>query len=120
MHIVSEEFPGGSRGLALAGLDGGLPLRSIVPDHDVGDRNFELAPQAHELTALLPRFAVARMGDDDHLVGAESPQLVLECGGGVRVADFPRATILCSCAQTSERARRVRASASSPSMSDTA
>ena len=29
------------------------------------------------------------MGDDDHLVGAEGPQLVLECGGGVRVADFP-------------------------------
>ena len=29
------------------------------------------------------------MGDDDHLVGAEGPQLVLECGGGVRVADLP-------------------------------
>ena len=41
---VGQFVPTLSRGPALAGLDGGLPLRSIVPEHDVGDRNVELAP----------------------------------------------------------------------------
>jgi hypothetical protein len=60
------------------------------------------------------------MGDDDHLVGAERPQLVREGGGGARVAHFPTCHELVFACPGQRALEGVRASATSPSMSDTA
>lgn len=44
VHIAWSNAEGQGRGPALAGVHRGLRLGSIVPDHDVGDRNVQLAP----------------------------------------------------------------------------
>ena len=61
---------------------------ALAIDQDVRDRDVQLRAQLPELSRLDPVGPLARGRDDDHLVGAEVAQLVLERGVRVRVADF--------------------------------
>ena len=55
---------------------------------ELGDRHVEFAAQPLELRTLLPALALARVGDYDHLVRAEVPQLILDRRRNVGVADL--------------------------------
>jgi hypothetical protein len=59
-----------------------------LADSDVRDGHLELPLKALELVALLPRFTAPRVGDHDHLVGAEVAKLVLDRGRGAGIADL--------------------------------
>jgi hypothetical protein len=62
--------------------------RRQAADHDLGDRHVKLTPQTIQLPALLPGLLPARMCDDDHLVGAEVTQLVLDRSGRAGITDL--------------------------------
>ena len=89
-------------------------------DCHVRHRYLEFAAQTVKLITLLPGRLVTGLRDDDHFIRAEVAQLIFESNRGIGSPTSPRAAIPCSRAQVNERWSRVRASASSPSMSDIA
>ena len=60
---------------------------TAVVDDNVRHGHVELSAQTLQLVVFLPRLAVARVCDDDDLVGTEVAQLVLERGRRIGVAD---------------------------------
>ena len=59
-------------------------------DLDHGDRDVDLSARPFDNVLLEPSRALARMGDDDHLVGREQAQCVLQCEDRVSFANVTR------------------------------